>query len=251
MTKKKMAWACGLALITIASYFLYTAIERIDRADRAQLAQYEQELAQHQQTIGVVETLSKSARTLADWEEVRSRAATLPADAKKHFSLLANIGTMELSADRRDRLLFNAGVLHKVNERDPGVQMNLAQAKDLQEKIDRLLKQIGDMGGMPGAMALQYRAAYEKYRSLAFLQKEEADKARDIIDDAMGNLKRANAIVPKDNRVELFMELLYKRDKEEQAKQSGGPKPGPPRALPTRPGPDQPGNQRSDRPHRH
>jgi hypothetical protein len=252
MKKRKLAWALCLALTTGVLYTVYASIEKVERADSERRAQYEKDLTQHRETIGVVEDLANSARTIAEWEAVRKRATSLPADAKKHFSLRADIGTMELLARRRDHLLFNAGVLFRVNERDPGVQLNLTQAKDLQDQVEKLLKQIGDLSNTSTAMARQYRDAYEKYRSLAFLQPNEADKALDIIDDALHNLKRANGIAPKHNDVELFVEFLYKRAKEEENKRGGSPKTGgPPRSLPNRPGQDNPGNERTDRPNRH
>lgn len=252
---RTIVFGCALALLlSLGAFACWENIRQAELTVKEGEIRYAAERTHYDETIGRVLALSGKAKTLAEWESVRMSAESLPEQAKKHFTLLAQVRTMELLADERDQLLANAGALFAANENDPGVKENVAKALVLHERAEALVRKIE---GVPGNGAwnrsLQYRKAYEKYRSLAFLAKDENGKALDILGDAVSNLVKGLDAVPKDNRTELAVEFLYKRAKEEEAKaQRGGEDPGPPRAFPNDgAGSHGPGTGGGNRPRQH
>jgi hypothetical protein len=243
-----------LALLAFATLFMLLQVRHERAVVTKQQAVYEVASKQHAETIGRIETLSRNAHTIEEWGKVAKEAEGLPPLAKTHFTMLAQVRTVELLADERDRLLANAGELLSVNENDPTAKENIRRAEKAQEETKLLLDKIeGVPGNVEWNKSLEYRKAYEKYRSLAFINSKEHAKALDILDDAVKNLRNGLDAVPKDNRTELAIEFLYKRAKEEEEKmankgtEGGGNRP---RALPGSRR-DAPGSGGSDRQRQH
>ncbi|MDP3646270.1 MAG: hypothetical protein Q8R25_04235 [bacterium] len=241
--------------IATGAFALQNTVAVVERNDGVARELYQNALTQHRETVGVIEKLANKASTLEDWKDVLARAATLPESAKAHYTLRVHIGMLESLAGERDRLFVNAGELYTANEKDPDVRELLDKAKKVHELADATIQQIAQKSDVPDwSLSLHYRKAYEKYRSLAFLEAKEVDKALDIIDDALSNLRRANTFDPKNNRVELAIEFLYKKAKEEERKRASGDSNtlGRPRALPPRGAQDNsPGTGGAHRPRLH
>ena len=246
----------GMVLSCIIALGAFATLQNVERAeDKERIAreQYRVALTLHTETVGVVGEMVRSARTLAEWEAIQKKVETLSEEAKRHFTLLVAIGILEALADERDRLLWNAGELYRTNQNDPGIVENLKKAGVLHKRAEELLKTIEKELGAERMFALHMRSAYEAYRSLAFLDPQATAKALNILQGAIAHLKRANVLYPKQNDVELSLEFLYKRTKEEEAKRGSGSVPGKPRALPSerRPGQENPGMVDPSRERRH
>ncbi|MEK7118307.1 MAG: hypothetical protein AAB869_01735 [Patescibacteria group bacterium] len=256
MISMRTAICAGLAafLLAFGSFALWENVRQAENDARENEARYTKERGEYEGTIGKTLVMSKSATTIGEWEVVRVKAQSLPEAAKNHFTILAQVRTIELLADKRDQLLANAGALFDANGNDPGVKENVKKALEFHERAGEIVQKIESAPeNREWNKSLQYRKAYEKYRSLAFLAKEEHGKALDIIADAVGNLTKSLDAAPKDNRTELAIEFLYKRAKEEEAKGAGGGSgtdTGRPRAFPG-PGPVGPGTGGSNRPRQH
>lgn len=228
-------------------------IGKVESAREKSVREYTLKKGEYAKTVLLVEALAKSATTTLDWDAVAKSAETLPPEWKKRFTDLADTRRLELFSDERDRLLANAGELFSANENDPGVKENVARALVLQSAIEEIMKKKESISGnAEWNGALEYRKAYEQYRKLAFLSKDQSGEALDYLDQASKNLQKSLLSFPKDNRVELAIEFIYKRTKDEEAKSGYANAPGRPRAMPpqksTR---DSPGAGGQDRPRRH
>lgn len=250
-TRATVFWCAAATLLASGAFALWESVREAENKGLEAAVRYSEERRGYEGTTGQALAISKSAATLSEWEAVRAKAQGLPEPTKKHLTLLADVRTMELLADERDQLLANAGALFAANENDPGVKENVAKALVLQERADALVQKIESVpGNGEWNKSLQYRKAYEKYRSLAFIAKDEHGKALDIIGDAVGNLTKGLDAVPKDNRTELAIEFLYKRAKEEEAMMAKGVGADRPRAFPGS-GPQGPGTGGANRPRQH
>lgn len=240
------------AALAAGAFAIQNSVAVVDRKDEVAQTAYTNALKKHENTVGVVSHLADKANTALEWQDVLAKASAFPPDAKDYFAARANIGQLEALAAERDRLFLNAGELFAANEKDPDIRKILDKARQLHERADAIVQKLPSNTGDPSwTLALQYRKAYEKYRSLAFLDPKEHDKALDVIDDIMSNLRLANKAAPKNNDVELFMEFVYKRAKEEEKARGGGQASGRPRALPPRGPQDSPGTGGQDRQRRH
>lgn len=240
-------------ILGLSSLYAIMSFKNITARHETQMKNFRTALVQYEETIGFAHKLAESATTIEDWEKVRALANTLPSDSKAHFVELATIGMLEAVGYERDRLLRNAGELYTANSRDPGVLENINKARELQKRADALLTTLESEGkSSEWNLALQYRKAYEKYRSLAFIEKNENDKALDILDDAVKNLQAANELRKKDIDVEYALEFLYERAQNEERQRGSKGEAGldRPRSLPPR-GPQDPGAGGRDRPRRH
>jgi hypothetical protein len=228
-----------LVAVAAGAYVTLSSVTHVEAEDVVKKARYEIARRQYEETVGAVEKLADKASSQKDWEEVLARAQTLPGNAKDHFARVGNVGMLESLALERDRTLVNAGELYAANQKDPTIPKVLESAKKLQELADSYVQKLSssDLKDPDWLLALRYRKAYEKYRSLAFLEENDHNGALEIIDEAMSELRAANLATPKNNRVEVAIEFLYKRAKEEESKRgdqkSAG---GRPRALPSRSG---------------
>lgn len=250
-TRATLFWCAVAALLASGSFALWENVRVAENKGLEEAARYSEERRVNDETTGQALAMSRSATTLPEWEAVRAKAQGLPDPTKKHLTLLADVRTMELLADERDQLLANAGALFTANKNDPGVKENIAKALVLQERADALLQKIESVpGNGEWNKSLQYRKAYEKYRSLVFIENGEHGKALDIIADAVGNLTKGLDALPKDNRTELAIEFLYKRAKEEEAMMAKGESADRPRAFPGS-GPQVPGTGGTNRPRQH
>ncbi len=231
--------ALAAALSGGALSTLYS-VTRVDREETAAVVNYRKAQKQYEETVGALERSVSAANSIEEWKDVLARADALPGDAKEHFTAVATIGMLEELARERDRLFLNAGELFAANEKDPEIPKVLEKAHELHKLADAAVKKLSAHPEDPDwQRALLYRKAYEQYRSLAFLNEKEHNEALDILAGALGDLRGANTVSPKNNRVELAIEFLYKRVKEEESKrgnrQSAG---GRPRALPPHMGRD-------------
>ena len=253
---KNGAWSLVLLVLLILFGVLFATIVREENSVEALRVRDAERAQVYTKTVGVLVALAKDAKSKEDWESVRKRTQTIPLTyeaTKVYFARLADVRIIELLSGKRDLLLVNAGELLSVNENDPEAKRRLAEAKLLHDEVEKLLKQVVSDPKFPEwNMTLEYRKAFESYRSLAFIDKNEHSKALDIIAGAVANLAKALASAPKDNRTERAIEFLYQRAKEEEGKAGGTPIPGPgrPRALPNRENND-PGTGGDDRPRRH
>lgn len=253
---KNGVWSLVLLTLLLSFTAFFVAVVREENKLEAMHVLGEVHARVHQETVGALTLIAKNAKTEAEWTLVRTRALTIPpefSETRVYYTRLADVRIIELLASRRDKLLVNAGELLSVNENDPEAKRRLAEAQMLHEEVEKLLKQVASDPGFPEwNMTLEYRKAFEGYRSLAFISKDEHAKALDIIAGAVANLGKALASAPKDNRTERAIEFLYQRAKDEESKSggSGTPGPGRPRALPNR-GNDGPGSGGDDRPRRH
>lgn len=248
--KPKRTLIISMAVSGICAAFLfgtYWYVSTITQNDEEAHMRFEQARTHYEQTIGAVQKLAREARTVEEWEEVSERAGVLPEDAKRYFMLQATIHEMELLAAERDRLLLNVGELQaartdptaqnaqefKKTGPDPDIPIILGQAKVLHERIGALLQTLPQTTDPDWSRALEYRKAYETYRSLAFLEPGTASsgEALDIISDAVHALQKANDAAPKDNQVERAIEFLYEKSGDEGG-ESGQSSPNRPRALP-------------------
>lgn len=238
------------------SLTLYLSIKRDAKAAVAVARADVERFREYEVTVGKLSKSAQTAKTEEEWVEVRRIAQTLPvkySDSKVYFTRLADVRIIEVIASRRDALLTNAGELLAVNENDPEARQRLGEAKKLQADVERQLKQVVSDPTTPSFnLALEYRKAYESYRSLAFIDKSEHTKALDIIAGAVTSLGKALLSQSKDNRTERALEFLYDRAKKEEAAsnadKSGTPSPGRPRGLPGEGGS---GNGGGDRLRRH
>ncbi|HEY4519447.1 MAG TPA: hypothetical protein VJH33_00210 [Candidatus Paceibacterota bacterium] len=256
MTLQNRTLVLCVAFGTLIGAGMSWVSSNVDTNEKRHTARVKQVLAmwkQHDETIGKAEQLAESARTVEEWEGVLAFVHTLPPSEKISSSDRATIGMLEAVTGERDRLLRNAGELYGANAKDPGIEENLNKARALHERANALLGKLERKeNSLEWNVALQYRKAYEKYRSLAFIRKEEHDKALDILDDAMKNLQSANALAPKRIGIEEAIEFLYKRAQEEENRRgTRDGAPDRPRALPPRANPDGPGSGGSNRPRRH
>ncbi len=256
---RRVVWVSLLLLVFLGAGAGYLRVVADMEEERSQHVADEVRIRAYQDSVGVLVSLAAKAETNVEWEAVRTRAATLPPEfdkAKGYFTRLSTVRIIEDDARRRDQLFKNAGELLSANENDPEAARRLGEAKALHAQIEGALKKVVSDPKYPEwNQSLEYRKAYEAYRSLAFLEKGEHAKALDIIADAVGNLGKSLVYREKDNRTERAIEFLYKRAKEEEekAKASGAgntPVPGRPRGLPSR-GQDGPGTGGDDRPRRH
>lgn len=253
MTDRTLCIGLVLSLATLTGALVtLNDITVTQRAEGVARELYQNARTRHEETVGTLERIAEEASTLDQWKNVLATAATLPAGAKEHFTARATIGMLEAFAAERDRLLVNAGELYASNEKDPDIRVTLDKARLAHEQAEALIQQLSASAHNPAwSLAFQYRKAYEKYRSLAFIDEKEHDKALDIIEDVMSNLRLANTAEPKNNRVELFIEFVYKKAKEEEKARGGSRASGRPRALPPRSPQDGPGTGGADRLRRH
>lgn len=249
-------WSLALLVLLVLLGVLFATIAREENSASALRVEGEERARVYTETVGVLVTIAKKAQSKEEWESVRKSALIIPLTyeaTRVYFARLADVRIIELLAGKRDLLLVNAGELLSVNENDPEAKRRLVEAKLLHDEVEKLLKQIVSDPKFPEwNMTLEYRKAFESYRSLAFIDKSEHSKALDIIAGAVANLGKALQSAPKDNRTERAIEFLYPRAKEEEAKAGGSATPGPgrPRALPNR-GNSDPGTGGDDRPRRH
>jgi len=240
------------AALAVGAFATLNSVAVVERQEEVAKEQYQNALKQHEETVGMVEKLADTASTLEEWRDVLARTGALPLQAKEYFTARVHIGMLETLATERDRLFVNAGELFAANEKDPDIRKILDKAREVHKLAETFIQKLSSDSDDPTwRLALQYRKAYEKYRSLAFLAGNEHDEALDIIADVMSNLRLANKVESKNNRVELFMEFVYKKAKEEESKRGKEGASGRPRALPSRGGPHEPGTGGSDRPRRH
>lgn len=255
---KTEAWCIALASVFLAGVVFMegSVIAHEDAYAQAQ-EHYRSESLRYQEVVGKLDRDARLAKNEAEWNSVQKRANELPPQfeaTKKHFARIAHVRIVEEASRKRDRLLANAGELLSVNENDPQAKVRIAQAKLLHEEVEKLLKQIeSDPQNAEWNLALEYRKAFEGYRSLAFVEKDEHAKALDILAGSIANLGKALTYAPKDNRTERAIEFLYKRAKEEDSKVSkSGQGAGRPRALPPPGrGNNDPGSGGTDRPRVH
>jgi len=240
------------AALAAGAFVAHNSVAVAQRKDEITHQQFINAREQHKNTVGVVSRLANTANTVEEWQNVLSHASALPPDAKEYFTARANIGQLEALAGERDRLFLNAGELFAANEKDPEIRNVLEKSRQLHKSAETIIQKLSGISNDPDwVLSLNYRKAYEKYRSLAFLDPKEHDKALDVIDDALSDLRGANKVVPKNNTVELAIEFLYKRAKEEEKARGGGQATGRPRALPPRGQQDGPGTGGQDRQRRH
>ncbi|OGG44555.1 hypothetical protein A2673_03405 [Candidatus Kaiserbacteria bacterium RIFCSPHIGHO2_01_FULL_50_13] len=238
--------------IATTAFLLGGSVHHVEIKDAEARVNFQNALVEYERTTGNVAALAKGARMYEDWENIRRLSIGLPDEAKAYFALVADLKTLEFLAEERDRLLANAGELYAVNQKDAGIQENIEKARAVHLRAEALVEGIKVTDGEELLLALLYRKAYEKYRSLAFLGEKQASEALSILDDAVQNLRQANDVSQKHNRVELALEFLYKKTKEEEAKQSSGQAPSGLRAIPPRrEGPDGPNTGSADRPRLH
>jgi hypothetical protein len=251
---KRGVWALVSALVLAVCGGVYLSVWVDEEVQSALRVAESERLRSYEDTVGKLLGDLARANTEEEWAQLRTQGAALPRgfDATKAYvSRLGEVRTIERMAKRRDELLSNASALLSVNENDPEAKLRLGEAKQLQEEVEKLLKQVASDPKSPEwNLALEYRKAYEAYRSLAFIDKNEHAKALDITAGAVGNLAKALVFAPKDNRTERAIEFLYKRAKEEESQASTStPDRGRPRALP--PGNHEPGTGGDNRPRVH
>jgi hypothetical protein len=234
------------AAIAAGSFAMYSNVASVEQETAAARQKYDIALKQHEETIGVVEKLAQEANSADDWKSVLGSVGSLPTDAKMHFSVLSDVGMFESLSKERDRLLVNAGELFAANENDPGVKSTLAKAHELHKLADAILQKLPEKKDPDWQRALSFWKAYEKYRSLAFLDEKEHTEALNILGEAMVELRACNNVAPKDIKCEYAIEFLYKRTKEEEKKAGDKQQQatGRPRAIPSRMGKEPgPGNE--------
>ena len=251
-----MLWVTLLTLLLLLSGALYLNVDQDERHDAVSQSERQVRQKAYEESVGQIVKSAGLAKTEEDWTNIGVLAQKLPTEfeaTKMYFGQLATVRIVELKTARREVLLRNAGELLAVNENDPEVKRNIAQAKVLHEEVAKLLKQVkSDPKNPEWNKALSYRKGYEEYRSLAYIEKDENAKALDIIAGAVAHFAKALTAKEKDLRTEYAIEFLYPRAKSEEEKGGkGAGEPGRVRALPSPGRENGPGNGGVDRPRQH